>query len=217
MNPSLLSKVLEHLRQGAPPYGMSSHFTVGSVKEIRQMEKLIGGQGPILIEADSGCGKSHVLDHLREKALEQGFVVSVVSVDSEQEVRFNLLDQVVGAVFRGLEIPGTAGIGVPPFMDAICKEAEDSRFTTARTDFWAKLTNDWKWDQDTHVLESPALYIALRAWRFGRDDAHSLIEDWLGHPWRYYKDRKNLVRYSHRRPETPFRRLTPAEPTVQLQ
>jgi hypothetical protein len=174
---------------------MSSLFTVGDTKEIQELEALICTQGPHLIEADGGCGKSHLLDHIREKALEQRFVVSLVRLDSREEVRFNRLDQVLGAVFRGLEVPEvTDGKGVQAFMDTLCGAIEDSRLKSLGTDFWWRLTNEWKWHADNErLIESPALYIALRAWYFGPDDRRRLVEDWLGHPWRYHKDRKGLA------------------------
>jgi len=196
VNPSVSPKVLENLRQGAPPYGMSSYFTVGDSGDIQGLESLIGGKGPHLIEAAPGCGKSHLLDHVREKALEQGFIVSLVRLDSEQEIRFNRLDQIVGAVFRALEVPGIGDVkGIRPFMNNVCEAIEDSRFKNQTDEFWTRLTNEWKWDVDIHnTLESPALYVALRAWCHGSINAQSLVEDWLHHPWRYYKDRRSLVR-----------------------
>jgi len=175
---------------------MSSHFTVGESHEIQEMVALISGKGPHLIETDAGCGKSHLLDHIREKALERNYVVSLVRVDSEGETRFNCLDQIVGAVFRGLEIAQADDEkGVQPFLNTISRNIEDSRYKNGTNEFWPRLSNEWMWDTDIHrVLESPAVYIALRAWFFGGDNERSLVEDWLGHPWRYYKDRKRLVR-----------------------
>lgn len=191
-----LSIVLEHLRQGSPPYGMASEFTVGESHEIQEMEALISRKCPHLIETDAGCGKSHLLDHIREKALEQGFIVSRVRVNSEQEIRFNCLDQIVGAVFRELQTPhATNERGVQPFMNMLCHAIQESMFKSGSDDLWARLTNGWTWDTDVQgLLESPSVYIALRAWFFGNDSERSLVEDWLGHPWRYYKDRKRLVR-----------------------
>jgi len=160
------------------------------------MEALIFGQGPHLVEADVGCGKTHLLHHIREKALEQRFIVSLVTVDAEQEVRFNRLDQIAGAVFRSLEVPDVPdGRGVQPFMNTLCQIIEDSRFKSSSGDFWPRLTNEWKWDMDIHgLIESPALYMALRAWCAGEDSERNLVIDWLGHPWRYYDDRRRLVR-----------------------
>ena len=174
---------------------MSSRFTVGDDEEIKKLEALICGQGPHLIEAEAGYGKSHLLEHVREKALDQQFLVSLTRLDSTGEVRFNRFDQIVGAIFRNLEAPQTrAGKGVEPFMNTLCDAIQQSRFK-GLSDFWVKLTNDSKWDGDIHgLIESPALYIALRAWFFGGDLQRRLVEDWLGHPWRYDKDRKGLVR-----------------------
>lgn len=188
MDSLTLLKVLEHLRQGSPPYGMSSRFTVGDDEEIKKLEALICGQGPHLIEAEAGYGKSHLLEHVREKALDQQFLVSLTRLDSTGEVRFNRFDQIVGAIFRNLEAPQTrAGKGVEPFMNTLCDAIQQSRFK-GLSNFWVKLTNDSKWDGDIHgLIESPALYIALRAWFFGGDLQRRLVEDWLGHPWRYIR------------------------------
>src|SRR5690348_14586362 len=105
------SKVVESLRKGIPPDGHVRHFTVGRVSETGQLLGRLEQQksGPLLLHANFGAGKSHLLRFIREAALEQGFAISWVELDAMSAVRFNRMDQILGAICRGIEIPGCTG------------------------------------------------------------------------------------------------------------
>src|SRR5688572_3634361 len=97
-------KAVESLRKGIPPDGYVRHFTVGRDAEINQLVTRLRSQqkGALLLRANYGSGKSHLLRFTRETALAEGYAVSSVTLDSKSAVRFNKMDQIVGAVWRGL-------------------------------------------------------------------------------------------------------------------
>jgi hypothetical protein len=143
-----------------------------------------GGKGALLLQANYGAGKSHLLRFIKEEGLEQGFAVSMVPLDCKAGIRFNRMDQVVGAVCRNISVPGSPNEkGIRPFFDRICTRAEEA--------FWRRFTNEGKWDY-SNLLRSPALYVALRAWVKGSEDMRERVVDWLCQPWLYRTQRKLL-------------------------
>ena len=182
-------RVIESLRKGIPPDGYVRSFTVGRASEIRELEAKLseGSSDALLLQANYGAGKTHLLRYLRELALEEGFVVSTVHIDSKSAVRFNRMDQILGAVCRGIKVPGEPNAkGVPPLLDHVCEHAD--------ADFWQELSNGGRWDY-SEELESAAMFVAVRAWANAPSDAEELldlIEDWLSQPWTYYSQRKRL-------------------------
>jgi hypothetical protein len=187
-------KAVESLRKGIPPDGHVRHFTVGRDSEIEQLVVWLREQrtGALLLKANYGSGKSHLLRFLRETALSEGYAVSTVTLDSKSAVRFNKMSQIMGAIWRGLEIPGFDGQrGVRPFFNLVSKAIEDSRKRNETHSFWYALTNHWKWDF-SEALDSPALFVALRAWKCGGSKTQDLIEDWFFQPWVYKSQRKLL-------------------------
>ncbi len=193
MNPSEARRAIEDLRIGLPPDGYVKYFTVGRKSEIDQLKSRLSQQqkGPLLLKANPGSGKSHLLRFLHEVALEKGYSVSSVTLDAKSAIRFNRMDQILGAIWRGIELPNVnKQRGIRPFLDAICKTIEASK-KVGREDFWYNLTNNWQWDF-SRCLESPSIFIAIRAWATGLDQIHDLIEDWLFQPWLYYAQRRLL-------------------------
>ena len=190
MRGSEAKRIIEQLRKGIPPEGHVRHFTVGRDAEIRRLERHLqaGNGGALLLRANYGSGKSHLLRYIREVALDSGYVVSSLTLDSRSAVRFNRMDQIVGAAWRGLEIPGAEGMGVRPFMDAVCN-------TIANPDgnqkFWSDLSGGGKWNY-SNILQSPALFVAIRAWFSGKERRKALVEDWMVQPWSYQTQRKRL-------------------------
>jgi len=175
-------RVIESLRKGIPPYGYVRYFTVGREPEISQLtDRLRQGQpSALLLKANYGSGKTHLLRFIREVALAEGYAVSSVTLDSQSAVRFNRMDQILGAIWRGLEIPSAAGHkGVRPFFNLIHQHIKVSNQL-----FWLELTNRRRWDF-SDKLDSPAIFIALRAWL--SETVHDLVEDWLFEPWEYKK------------------------------
>ncbi len=188
--------IIYALRNGMPPENAVSRFTVGREAEIGQLMKLLGdsqGSGSLLIQANSGSGKTHLLRFIKEKALEEGILIGSVVLDSSTEVKLSRMDHIIAAVFRTLEWPGSKEKGVRSFFDMLSSKMADSRFTRDPDDFWNRLASNWKWDA-SDILKSPALYIALRSWSCGGESEKDLIEDWLSYPWNYYDNRKILVR-----------------------
>lgn len=194
MTPGEASKVVESLRKGIPPDGHVRHFTVGRTSETSQLLGRLEQQksGPLLLHANFGAGKSHLLRFIREAALEQGFAISWVELDAKSAVRFNRMDQILGAICRGIEIPGCTGErGVRSLFNLACKSIEEHRRLGAASSFWHEMTNGWEWDF-SEAFDAPAMFIALRAWRCGGRPVQDLIEDWMFQPWNYRSQRKQL-------------------------
>jgi hypothetical protein len=192
MNRQEALRVVEQLRKGIPPEGYTRHFTVGRRSEIKKLTDRLqtDERGALLLRANYGSGKSHLLRYVREEALDQGYAVSSVTLDAKSAVRFNRMDQILGAIWRGLELPGNTSKGVRPLLNRVCESAEAAK-NNGRTPFWTALTNQWKWDL-SNTLEAPAMFVAVRAWATGRARTQDLVEDWLFQPWAYQSQRKRL-------------------------
>lgn len=205
--------VISQLRMGIPPTGYVENFTIGREKEIKQLSDHLEeeGQFALLLKANYGSGKSHLLQLIREKALKDDHVISTVVLDAKSGVRFNRLDQIFGAIMRGIEtaLPDDDTGDLETFFNflaATCESARDHKTHFAR-DYWEELSNGWKWDF-SETLYSHPLYIALRAWITSTAPARKqLILDWLRNPHNYEARRKylyeKLVGGLHRRFEDP--------------
>lgn len=194
MNRSEAQRVIEALRKGIPPTGFVREFTVGRKGEIKKLTDRLqkGKSGALLLLANYGAGKSHLLRFIREAALEEGYAVSSVTLDAKSAVRFNLMDQIFGAVLRGLEVPTAPGeTGLRPFFDLVCSRAEVAKQLTSDNAFWQQLTDSWDWEYSS-VLDSPGLFVAVRAWATQDTAVQNLIEDWLYNLRSYYSLRKKL-------------------------
>ena len=110
-------KAIESLRFGTPPEGHVLEFTVGRESEIGTLTARLKAEGAtprrkssraLLINANWGSGKSHLLQVVREVALKNSFAISLIEVDSRAGVRFNRMDTIFGAVCRDLETPPSA-------------------------------------------------------------------------------------------------------------
>lgn len=194
MTPAAAQRVIEALRKGIPPDGFVQHFTVGRASEIASLRKCLenGKHKALLLQANYGSGKTHLLRYIREWALMQNFAVSMVTLDSKSGVRFNRMDQIFGAVCRNIEIPEPgAERGIRGLFDLASEQIESGRKALPQNKFWAALTNDWKWDY-SDTLKAPAMYIALRAWCTGQAAVKDLVEDWLYVPASYKTQRQKL-------------------------
>ena len=206
MESSEARRVIEALRCGLPPDGYVQHFTVGRKSEINTLKTRLSQQkqGPLLLKANFGSGKSHLLRFLREVALEEGYTVSSVALDARSAIRFNRMDQIMGAIWRGLEVPNVDNQrGVRAFFDTICHKIETYKIKTSKG-FYHDLTNNWRWDF-SKILESPSVFVAIRAWATGFDQIHDLVEDWLFQPWLYYAQRRLLYTRLVEQMRTHFR------------
>lgn len=194
MNPSQAQDAIESLRSGLPPSGFVRYFTVGRRAEIETLSARLDQdrRGALLLKANYGSGKSHLLRFIREEALSRGYAVSSVTLDARSAVRFNRMDQILGAIWRGLELEdGNGQRGMRFLFDLACEKIEASKRNRDGRLFWNRLTNGWRWDY-SEVLESPSMFIALRAWACGLPKVQNLVEDWLTQPWNYYARRQFL-------------------------
>lgn len=184
-------RIIESLRLGIPPDGAIHQFTVGREEEMEDLRRLVhtGGAGVLYLKANYGSGKTHLLRLLREYALGCGYAVSLVSLDASASIRFNRMDQIVGAIMRGLMVPGSSATGVRPLFDLICREIQNSRARGDTDGYWYRLTNRWRWTE-SDACESTVMYVALRAWATQTLAAQQLVEDWLFQPWSYYGQRQ---------------------------
>ena len=195
-----VQKVIESLRLGIPPEGHIRYFTVGRLKEINTLTTTL--QQPsstaLLLKANYGSGKSHLLKFIRETALKEGYAVSSVTLDAKSAVRFNRMDQIFGAICRGLEVPGVKQKGIASFFDWIRLQSREGQVASN----WGQITNDNRWNY-SRAIKSPSIFIALRAWISGRADTN-LIEDWLHQAGGGYKA-TDLDRELIRKPQISFR------------
>jgi hypothetical protein len=195
IEPSVAEEAIEQLRFGVPPSGMSRDFTVGRESQTRELVQSLEQnqeEGALLVHANYGAGKSHLLRVLREIALEHGYAVSLIVADAQGGVRFNRMDTIFGAICRELEVPGISGKGVGVLFDAY-RRADKSKLSKSVIREREKISNDSKWDFSER-LASPGIYVALRAWIKAADDraVHDRISAWLSNPENYRSQRKLL-------------------------
>lgn len=185
-------RVIESLRHGIPPEGCISEFTFGRKDEIDELHKVLLNKdgGALLLRANYGSGKTHLLKLIREMALSYGYAVSLITLDSKSAVRFNRMDQIFGQVCRQLEVPGKTGKSVRYLFNDVSTVCSKSKKSKVSDDI-ISLTSAGKWDHSRY-LSSPALYVAVRAWFFGENLTQDIVEDWLFQPWEYKSQRKHL-------------------------
>ena len=104
-------RVIEQLRYGVPPPQHVRAFTVGRSKQLVALEKSLDHPSDdkgsaLLVKANYGSGKSHLLNVVQEMALEAGYAVSLVAIDAQGGVRFNRMDTIFGAINRELKVRG---------------------------------------------------------------------------------------------------------------
>ena len=195
MKPAEAQRVVEQLRMGIPPAGYTKHFTVGRSHEIERLETSLHGDGApvLLLQANYGSGKSHLLRYIRDHALSENFAVSFVTLDAKSGVRFNRMDQIMGAILRNIEIPPQHGpAGLNGALELVRKACEEAREKPGKTNgFWKDLTNGGKWDF-SEKLESAPMFVAIRAWCTEDKSAQDLVTDWLQEPENYRSQRKQL-------------------------
>lgn len=194
MTPGQALRAIEDLRKGIPPEGFVRHFTVGRKSEISALKQHLdeGTTTALLLKANWGSGKSHLLKFIRESALEAGYVVSWVTLAAKSGVRFNRMDQVYGYACRGLEVPNAPGAkGLRPFLDCVCQHIAEAKGNGGGGKLWTKLSSGGKWDFSDE-LQSPGFYIGLRAWATGVPEAQDLVENWFYNSQDFRGQRKVL-------------------------
>ena len=72
MNSCQAQMIIESLRKGIPPEGFVRHFTVGRKSEITDLRQRLNTHNGtvLLLKANYGAGKTHLLKFIREEALE---------------------------------------------------------------------------------------------------------------------------------------------------
>jgi hypothetical protein len=182
--------IIESLRFGIPPTGYVRRFTVGRSDELKRLEKSLHNPttehgAALLVKANYGAGKSHLLQVIREMALEAGYAVSLVQVNALEGVRFNRMDTIMGAACARIEVPRADGTGVGRLFDAFKNRATETVESKA-------VTCNGTWDYSDY-LSAPGLYAGLRAWcNTSEPRIRDLIEDWLTNPPAYRSQRKLL-------------------------
>jgi hypothetical protein len=195
--PAAAEDAIEQLRFGVPPSGMSRDFTVGRDSQIRELVQSLErtqDERALLVHANYGAGKSHLLRVLREIALDRGFAVSLIVADAQGGVRFNRMDTIFGAICRELEVPGNPDKGIGVLFDAY-RHADESKLHESAIRERERISNGNKWDFSER-LASPGIYVALRAWAHAGDDrfVRDRIAAWLSSPESYRSQRKLLYR-----------------------
>src|SRR5258707_10193163 len=118
--------IVEQLRYGVPPPDCVRLFTVGREAQLRELERSLtvptnSHGSALLVKANYGGGKSHLLKVIREMALDAGYAVSLVVVNSQEGVRFNRMDTILSAVCRELEVDHAGGKGVGQLFSAFAR------------------------------------------------------------------------------------------------
>ena len=190
-------QILEKLRYGIPPSGHVRAFTVGREDQLAQLQTSLSREtdnpGALLLRANYGAGKSHLLRVTREIALELGYAVSLVEVNAQEGVRFNRMDTILGAICRQIEVGADPdGRGIGQLFDRFCGAVGAREPLPVRRSREAISANG-KWDY-SEALASPGMFVALRAWALARDSSRELISDWLSNPDNYRSQRKLLYR-----------------------
>jgi hypothetical protein len=191
-------RVIESLRKGIPPNGFVREFTVGRNDEIKALRDQLNNSASnvLLLNANYGAGKTHLLRFVREEALTQNYAVSLATVDSGSGVRFNRMDQIFGEICRNIEVPGgNTSKGIRSFFNLL-----KTRIDERDGEFWTELSNNRKWDS-SEQLEAPALFVAIRAWVIANSEVADLVVDWLLHPDKYAQRKlySDLVKALRRR------------------
>lgn len=180
MEPNEARRVIESLRYGLPPDGHICDFTVGRQDEIAHLRSQLDqdGSNVLLLNANYGAGKTHLLRFIREEALRKGWMVSVVTMDSKSGVRFDQLSQIVGAICRCIELPDQTGKGVRGLLDGFIDAAMHKGLTD---EAWPELHNGGKWDRKRY-FETEAFFLGLRAWFFCDQQIGDCIVNWYENP-----------------------------------
>jgi Cdc6-like AAA superfamily ATPase len=203
-------RIIDTLRKGIPPDGFVRDFTAGRENEITSLKQHLHNENlsALLLNANYGAGKTHLIKFIREEALEQNYAVSVVTLDAKNGIRFNRMDQIFGAICRNLEIPidvkeNDTSKGIRSFLNLVRRKIQaekivniaEKRDRTYINDnsFWKKLSDNGKWNY-TESLNSNAIYVALRAWYFANDRLSDTIEDWLLYSEKWTAKRKELYK-----------------------
>jgi len=179
-------QVISQLRMGIPPKGHMRPFTVGRDDELRRLEDRLDEHQAtgLLLRANYGSGKTHLLRLIEDMSLARGYAVSFVEVSAQHGIRFNRMDQVAGAVVRNLVLPD-GRTGIRGLLQAY-EDADDNNSVSAST---RRVREELSEGGDWHysdLLGSDALYLAMRAWhRGGTAETRDFAVEAVSFPDRY--------------------------------
>ena len=191
-------RIIESLRNGIPPVGHLRRFTVGRTTELAELDGSLDRRtaskgGALLVQANYGAGKTHLLRLIQECALDTGYVTALVTVDSNGGIRFNRMETILGAVMRALEVPGDPIPGVGSLFRAY-HGADETQLPAALVSDRDEISADGRWDISDE-LESAGLWVALRAWGLTKKPTtRALAESWLSSPPDYNSTPGQLYR-----------------------
>lgn len=176
-----------------PPSGYVQHFTVGRESELNKLSSSLssprdGVGSALLVQANYGAGKTHLLNVIREMALAADYAVALVTMDSAGGVRANRMDQVFGAICRSIEAPG-AQKGIGGLLDLVVARGPEN----SPSDEWNQLSDGGRWSMSDY-LASSAMFLAIRAWAHRDQDTKQLLVNFLSNPDAFKTDRKTLYR-----------------------
>jgi hypothetical protein len=163
-------EIIESLRNGVPSRRYIARLTVGREDQISRLIKTLSfpsetSNRKLLIEANYGSGKSHLLRLIKEHALSEGYVVSLIDLNARGGVRFHLLQTVLSETFRQIELPeGGSGI-----RDLLIKfhEVDENQLGTEAKLIRSDITSNGNWEAPRKFLSHP-LWFSLRAWRYSQ-------------------------------------------------
>jgi len=200
-------KIIEDLRFGIPPSGYIKMFTVGRESNLKELAQTLeasvtGKDNAWLVKASYGSGKSHMLKLIAEIAGKNQYVTSLVTVNSQEGVRFNRMDQILGAVTRCLVVPGQETLGIRSLFTVFENNLENGDTVTLEKIRQITKLDNWD-DLNNNSLRSTAIRIALLVWIKIRKnkikeldrmilEIESVLEDWLNYPENYRGRRKEL-------------------------
>lgn len=200
---------VESLRYGTPPLNRALEFTVGREGQLEELQSTLEHDEPgaLLLRANYGAGKTHLLRVIREAAMGVGYAVALVETDAAAGIRFNRMDTIFGAVSRAVEVPGRP-TGIRGLFDAFL---ERHRAEGRLDPLLRQLSANGSW-APTGPL-SPAVLIALRAYVVGSEPHREVASDWMSWPEAHRSRRKDLYlrlvddlesRIAETRPEWQF-------------
>ena len=191
-------EIIESLRNGVPSRRHIEKLTVGREDQIKRLIKTLISPGEtsnrkLLIEANYGSGKSHLLRLIKERALSEGYIVSLIDLNARGGVRFHLLQTVLSETFRQIELP-EGGSGVRALFNKfhdVEETALDSEAGLIRKD----ITSNGTW-QGSRKCSSHPLWFSLRAWRYSQfENVQDTIVNFLENS-RSYNSQTTYLKYA---------------------
>jgi hypothetical protein len=117
--PADAERVVEALRSGVPFPSLAMRLPIGRDAWLAAVVKRLNDPAPepLIVRANYGEGKSHLLQAAAGTALAHGAAVSYVAVS--REAPLDRLDQLYQPVAAGLRIPGSQRVGLEPLLERI--------------------------------------------------------------------------------------------------